>query len=119
MNISGPSISSVLRKTVKSPRSMIVIQDSLAHKPESLSVKLGGSANGHNGVKGVISALGEQEFYRFRVGIGRGGGADADAGYYVLGKLSPAERRYWGESGAGTDVIVGEIEKVLKQEASW
>ncbi|GAW01430.1 peptidyl-trna hydrolase [Lentinula edodes] len=50
MNISGPSIAEVYRTSVKSPNTMIVLQDSMSHKVEQLSVKLGGSANGHNGV---------------------------------------------------------------------
>jgi peptidyl-tRNA hydrolase, PTH1 family len=50
---------------------MIILTDSLSRPVEALSVKLGGSANGHNGVKSIISALGgEMRFYRFRLGIG-------------------------------------------------
>jgi PTH1 family peptidyl-tRNA hydrolase len=114
MNVSGTSIAAVLRKTVKSPRSMIVIHDSLSHKVESLSVKLGGSANGHNGIKSVISALGgEMGFHRFRIGIGRNLGSDAAE--YVLHKLTSHERQFWGKSGEGLDLVVRELSKVAHQ----
>ncbi|PFH46187.1 hypothetical protein AMATHDRAFT_70414 [Amanita thiersii Skay4041] len=105
MNVSGPSIASIYRKTLSSPTSMIVIADSLQHPMENLSVKLGGSANGHNGIKSIIAALGgEMRFYRFRVGIGR----DAtDAAEYVMRKLSSHERQFW--SCEGLDKIVSEI----------
>lgn len=111
MNISGPSIAAEYRKSVNSPSSMIIITDSLSHRVEALSVKLGGSANGHNGVKSIISALGgELGFYRFRVGIGRD---DTDAATYVLQRLSSHERRYWTEDGL--DLILTEIEKVARK----
>lgn len=87
---------------------MIILTDSLSHKVEVLSVKLGGSANGHNGVKSLISALGgEMDFYRFRLGIGRD---ESDAATYVMRQLSSHERRYWTDEGL--DLIVKEIEKV-------
>jgi PTH1 family peptidyl-tRNA hydrolase len=111
MNISGPSVAAAFRKTVKYPSSLIVISDSLSHKVETLSVRLGGSANGHNGVKSVISALGgEMGFYRFRVGIGRD---ETDAATYVLCKLSSHERQFWGNEGV--DLALREIEKIARK----
>ena len=108
MNISGPSIVAAYRQSVKHPRSMIILTDSLSHKVEAFSPKLGGSANGHNGVKSIISALGgEMGFYRFRLGIGRD---ESDAAEYVMRQLSSHERRYW--SGEGLEFILKDIEKV-------
>lgn len=108
MNISGPSIVKAYRGSVNSPRHMIVLTDSLSHRVEALSVKLGGSANGHNGVKSIISALGgEMGFHRFRLGIGRD---ESDAAEYVMRQLSSHERRFWGDEGL--DLVVQEIEKV-------
>lgn len=113
MNISGPSVAAALRKTVTSPSSMIIIHDSLSHRVETLSVKFGGSANGHNGLKSVISALGgEMGFHRFRVGIGRD---QTDAADYVLRKLSSHERQCWGDDGEGIDLILREIERVVRR----
>ena len=112
MNVSGPSVAAALRKTVKSPGSMIVIQDSLSHKIRSLSVKLGGSANGHNGIKSVTAALGGDGFYRFRIGIGRDQSDPAD---YVLQKLSTPEREFWGSGGQGLDAVLREIHKIALQ----
>jgi PTH1 family peptidyl-tRNA hydrolase len=114
MNISGPPIATTLRQTVKSPKSMIVIHDSLSHKPETLSLKFGGSANGHNGVKSIISALGgDIGFHRIRVGIGRN--VDVDAAEYVMYKLSNEERRFWGENGVGSLMVLKEISKIAVQ----
>uniref|UniRef100_A0A8H7Y287 peptidyl-tRNA hydrolase n=2 Tax=Psilocybe cubensis TaxID=181762 RepID=A0A8H7Y287_PSICU len=108
MNISGPSIVKAYRQTVNSPTSMIVLADSLSHRVEAVSMKLGGSANGHNGVKSIISALGgEMGFYRLRLGIGRD---ESDAAEYVMRQLSSYERRYWVNEGL--DLVLHEIEKV-------
>lgn len=113
MNISGPSIAAVYRRTVKSPKSMVILQDSLSHESEVVSLKLGGSANGHNGVKSIISALGgEMGFYRLRLGIGRD---DTNAAEYVLRKLSGHERQYWSTNGEGIEHILTEIEKIVSK----
>ncbi|KAF9467388.1 peptidyl-tRNA hydrolase [Collybia nuda] len=114
MNISGPSIAAAFRQTRLPPTSLIVISDSLSHKVETLSVKLGGSANGHNGIKSIISALGgEMGFYRFRAGIGRD---ESDAATYVMRKLSSHERQFWDDRGL--ELILSEIEKIARKSSS-
>ncbi|KAJ4469548.1 peptidyl-tRNA hydrolase [Lentinula aciculospora] len=114
MNVSGPTIAEIYRTSVKSPNAMIVLQDSMSHKVEQLSVKLGGSANGHNGVKSIISAFGgEQGFYRFRLGIGERG--STDAADFVMGKLTPHERGFWVEDGL--DRVLDQIEVVARKAA--
>lgn len=114
MNISGPSVAATYHKTVSSPKSLIVMADSLLHPVETLSVKLGGSANGHNGVKSVITALGgETDFHRFRIGIGRN---DTDAAVYVLQKLSNHERQFW--SNEGLDLVLSELETIAGKSTS-
>ncbi|KAH7913253.1 peptidyl-tRNA hydrolase [Hygrophoropsis aurantiaca] len=108
MNITGPAVAAAFRKTVRSPNGMVIIHDSLSHKPKFVSVKFGGSANGHNGIRSVISALGgEMGFPRLRIGIGRDGG---DAAEYVLSKLPHEEKLYWNEEGL--DVVCRELKKI-------
>ncbi|KAL0956654.1 hypothetical protein HGRIS_002786 [Hohenbuehelia grisea] len=115
MNVSGPSIARALRKIVPQsnpPTALILIHDSLSHRPCTLSPRLGGSANGHNGIKSVISALGGQaDFYRLRAGIGRGEG---DVANYVLGRLSSYEKQYWGVNGEGIEQALNEIAKIAR-----
>ncbi|KAL4242675.1 Peptidyl-tRNA hydrolase superfamily protein [Abortiporus biennis] len=102
MNISGPLVSKALKQTAKKPSSMIVIYDSLSHKPYALSPSFGTSAAGHNGIKSIITSLGgDLGFHRFRLGIGKN---DRDAAEYVLSKLSQDEINYWGPNGKGSDV---------------
>ncbi len=111
MNISGPSVAAAYRNTCRSPKSLVVVSDSVQHDVAKLAVRLGGSANGHNGVKSIISALGgEQNFWRFRAGVGYGG---SDMAAYVLGSLSNYERNFWRTEGL--DLVLAEIEQVVKK----
>ncbi|KAF9050030.1 peptidyl-tRNA hydrolase [Panaeolus papilionaceus] len=114
MNISGRPIVAAFRQTAcVEPSSMIVLTDSLSHRVTSLSVKLAGSANGHNGVKSIISALGgELGFYRFRLGIGRD---QTDAADYVMQRLSSHEKQFWNNEGV--DLVLNEIQRIAKKNA--
>ncbi|KXN90863.1 Peptidyl-tRNA hydrolase [Leucoagaricus sp. SymC.cos] len=111
MNISGPSVAAVYRQKFRDPKSMIVVSDSVQHDVTKLAVRLGGSANGHNGVKSLISALGgEQNFWRFRVGVGHDG---SDLVTYVLGRLTNHEKQFWTEEGL--DLVLAELARVAKK----
>ncbi|KAI4517751.1 peptidyl-tRNA hydrolase [Schizophyllum commune Loenen D] len=115
MNLSGPPIVAKMQELhMRDPERLIVIQDSLDHEPLTLSVKKGGSANGHNGVKSTIAALGgKSNFWRLRAGIGRSGG---DIPNYVLGRLSNHERTYWREEGI--DEVIAAIERIAEKMGS-
>ncbi|KAI6157646.1 peptidyl-tRNA hydrolase [Pisolithus tinctorius] len=115
MNVSGPSVACALRDTVKLTTSMVVVHDSLDHKVKVLSVKPGGSANGHNGVRSVIDALGANtDFYRFRIGIGRD--RAVDSAEYVLSNMSADELLHW--NGAGLDRVCSELGKIASRNRS-
>ncbi|KAF9449191.1 peptidyl-tRNA hydrolase [Macrolepiota fuliginosa MF-IS2] len=111
MNISGPSVSAVYRKTCSDPKSLVVVSDSVQHDVAKLSVRLGGSPNGHNGVKSIISALGgEQNFWRFRAGVGYD---NSDMVSYVLGRLSNYEKQFWTQEGL--DLVLADLERVARK----
>ncbi|KAI9463724.1 peptidyl-tRNA hydrolase [Lactarius psammicola] len=77
-----------------------------------LSPKFGGSANGHNGVRSLISALGTKEFHRLRLGIGR---PESDVADYVLTRLPNYERQFWAPDGPGLDLVWEHILKIALQ----
>ncbi|KAI0930085.1 hypothetical protein AcV5_006882 [Taiwanofungus camphoratus] len=108
MNISGKPVTDALHSSAIAPSNMVVIHDSLSHKPQTISPKFGGSANGHNGVRSIIAALrGNMDFHRLRIGIGRD--AEVDSAEYVLGPLSSSERQFWGTNGEGTELVWREL----------
>ena len=57
-------------------------------------LKQGGGHGGHNGLRDIISKLGNnKEFSRLRIGIGHPGSADKVSGF-VLGKAPAKEQQY-------------------------
>jgi peptidyl-tRNA hydrolase, PTH1 family len=69
MNSSGKVVP-FLQKRGISAENVLVIHDELEKKFGQLSIRFGGSARGHNGLRSLISIIGPK-FWRFRFGIGR------------------------------------------------
>ncbi len=69
MNLSGESVSCLLRKEDRSVRKLIVISDDLALPFGSIRVRPKGSHGGQNGLRSIIDCLKTQEFTRLRIGI--------------------------------------------------
>jgi PTH1 family peptidyl-tRNA hydrolase len=72
MNLSGEAVGCLLRKhavTNADNRRLIVISDDLALPVGKIRIRERGSAGGHNGLKSIIAALGDNEFIRLRIGI--------------------------------------------------
>ncbi len=72
MNKSGISVGEAARFFKIPPEQVIVIHDELDLLPGKLRVKLGGGHGGHNGLKDIDRALG-QNYWRVRLGIGHPG----------------------------------------------
>ncbi|KAF9540968.1 peptidyl-tRNA hydrolase protein 1 [Mortierella hygrophila] len=94
MNVSGTSVSKAAKDLGVSTSDILVIHDDMERDIGKLSFKSEGSANGHNGIKSCVKALGTAHFRRLRVGIGRPPVSDRSpkvvAGY-VLGRFKPLE----------------------------
>lgn len=88
MNASG-KVASWLKKKGISDESVIVVHDDLERPFGKVTVKIGGSAQGHNGVKSLIELLGVN-FYRVRCGIGRPE-KKSDVSDYVLSNFIEGE----------------------------
>ncbi|KAH7108374.1 peptidyl-tRNA hydrolase [Auriculariales sp. MPI-PUGE-AT-0066] len=116
MNISGPAVSKAYKAHIRPAplaSTVIVIHDSLAHKTLQTSIKRGGSAGGHNGVRSAVDALGSPDFARIRVGIGAHRG---DAATYVLENMSGTERSYWSSTEACEKILL-DIETLVSDSA--
>ena len=74
------------------PDRLVVIHDELDIPFGTLRLKLGGGAGGHNGLRSITQALGTEDYYRVRFGIGRPPGR-MDPAVYVLRDFSAAERK--------------------------
>ena len=92
MNLSGKAVGALANFYRIKPEEILVLHDELDLPPGSVKLKLGGGHGGHNGLKDIVAALGNNNnFYRLRIGIGHPGHRDLVAGY-VLNKPSPIER---------------------------
>ena len=92
MNLSGKAVGALANFYRIKPEEILVLHDELDLPPGSVKLKLGGGHGGHNGLKDIVAALGNNNnFYRLRIGIGHPGHRDLVAGY-VLNKPSPNER---------------------------
>jgi PTH1 family peptidyl-tRNA hydrolase len=74
------------------PESILVAYDELDIPAGCARFKQGGGLGGHNGLRDILPALGNNaNFHRLRIGIGHPGHASRVTGY-VLGAPSPADR---------------------------
>jgi len=69
MNLSGESVSCLLKKTTRGVKNIIVATDDLALPLGSIRIRTKGSAGGHNGLKSLIECLKSDEFIRLRIGM--------------------------------------------------
>lgn len=74
---------------------IIVVHDELDIDFGAIRVKCGGGDNGHNGLRSITKSLGDKDYLRVRVGIGRPPGR-MDAAAFVLKDFSAAERKDLG-----------------------
>ncbi len=92
MNVSGPPVAALARFYKVDPSHIVVVHDELDLPFDSIRLKLGGGAGGHNGIKDVARALGTQDFIRVRFGLGRPPGR-MDPADFVLRDFSAEERK--------------------------
>ena len=70
MNRSGQSVGGLARFFKVAPDEILVVHDELDLPPGAAKLKKGGSSGGHNGLKDITAALGTQDYWRLRLGIG-------------------------------------------------
>lgn len=69
MNLSGESLSCLLKKEERTIEKLIVISDDLALPFGKIRLRPKGSAGGHNGLKSINDCLRTQDYIRLRIGI--------------------------------------------------
>lgn len=112
MNVSGKGVRAAYLAWAKNiPEGegrLVIVYDEL-EKPlgtVSLRTAQGLSAKGHNGLKSIMSVIGNTSFARIGIGIGRPLSRESDdVARYVLKKMTPSEK------GA----IEGSVEQVIAQ----
>ena len=98
MNLSGESVSRLVKKFDINLNDLVVIHDDLDLPLGKIRIRHGGGSGGHKGIDSIISLLDSQDFSRLRIGIGRptSGPAqisEADIISYVLSDFTPEEKQ--------------------------
>ena len=92
MNRSGQAVATMARFYKIEPEEILIAHDELDIAPGCAKFKRGGGHGGHNGLRDIVPALGNNKnFYRLRIGIGHPGHASKVTGY-VLGAPSQVDR---------------------------
>jgi PTH1 family peptidyl-tRNA hydrolase len=78
MNLSGLSVAALVQELVIEDiaKDVIVLYDELAFPLGQFRIAERGSANGHNGIKSILGALGTEQWIRIRIGVGKPALAD-------------------------------------------
>ena len=92
MNLSGKAVAAMATFYRINPDEILVAHDELDLPPGVARFKQGGGHGGHNGLKDIISKMGNsKEFHRLRLGIGHPGDKNQVAGF-VLTKAPQKEQ---------------------------
>lgn len=90
MNLSGKSVQAAMAFYKIPPANVIVLHDELDLPLGKIRIKLGGGANGHNGLKDIDQMVGPN-YWRIRLGIGHPGMKEQVHGH-VLSRFTSEER---------------------------
>lgn len=83
MNISGKAVRKLADENGLEPSEIVIVHDDIDLPEGSVHVKRGGGHGGHNGLRSVNEQLGNGDYTRVRVGVGRPPGRK-DAADFVL-----------------------------------
>jgi len=91
MNRSGEALRAIKKDLGLAMQDFIVVFDDIDLPLEKIKKRNKGGDAGHRGVRSIIERLGDEAFYRVRIGIGRPP-EGRDTADYVLSRFSDAER---------------------------
>ncbi|NIP16218.1 MAG: aminoacyl-tRNA hydrolase [Pseudomonadales bacterium] len=119
MNLSGSAVAAVARFYKLAVDEILVAYDEMAFEPGVLRLKAGGGDNGHNGVRSVISQLGNAaDFLRLRIGVGHPGDRGRVEAYLTSERMPEADRRQmeaaWRmEDGVLAAMLAGDLQAAM------
>ena len=112
MNASGEVIPFFVKKGIKAEE-ILVVHDEMEKKFGTLTVSQGTSHKGHNGLKSIITSIGNN-FHKFRCGIGRPEDG-YDVGDYVLSNFREDKKQLDDFIHAAASQIIDVLQnKLLK-----
>ncbi|MBB2900262.1 PTH1 family peptidyl-tRNA hydrolase [Kineococcus radiotolerans] len=92
MNVSGGPVAGLAKYFDVDVEHLVVVHDELDVPFGSVRLKRGGGEGGHNGLRSISKSLGDKDYARVRVGIGRPPGRQ-DPADFVLKEFSSTEKK--------------------------
>ncbi len=119
MNNSGEAVGAAAAFYKIPPEHIVVIFDDISLAPGRLRVRAKGSAGGHNGIKSIIAAIGE-DFPRVKIGGGEKPRPEYDLADWVLSAPTAADQktiraRFDDVRGAVELILAGKIEQAMSK----
>ncbi len=115
MNRSGKAVATMATFFKIAPEQLLIAHDELDIPAGSARFKQGGGHGGHNGLRDIVPALGNNKnFHRLRIGIGHPGHASKVSGY-VLSRPSTDDR---ARIDASIDAAISALPLLLAGDAT-
>jgi peptidyl-tRNA hydrolase, PTH1 family len=115
MNRSGKSVAAMASFYKIAPEEILIAHDELDIPAGTARFKKGGGHGGHNGLRDIVPALGNnQNFHRLRIGIDHPGHASRVSGY-VLSQPSQVDR---ARIDASIDEAIAALPLLLEGDAT-
>ena len=92
MNLSGGSVQKAAAFYKVPIQRVLVLFDDVSLEPGTLRIRMQGSAGGHNGLKDIISRMGE-DFPRVKIGVGEKPRPEYELADWVLSRFTQAEKQ--------------------------
>lgn len=111
MNLSGKSVAKLVRRCEVPVSEMVVVHDDIDLPEGDVRVKRGGGHGGHNGLRSLIEQLGNGDFVRVRVGVGRPPGRQDPADFVLEPMGSEAEEAMGSAVPAAAQAVMHVLER--------
>lgn len=120
MNRSGQAVAAISQFYKIAPEAILVAHDELDLVPGIAKLKFGGGHGGHNGLRDIISSLGNNpNFGRLRLGIGHPGNAKQVANYVLKRAGNDDKNKIDSASDVAlqsiSDLVQGNWEKAMRE----
>ncbi|XP_075691259.1 peptidyl-tRNA hydrolase [Rhinoderma darwinii] len=118
MNVNGTSVANAAGKFRLTAENIYLLHDELDKALGKVTLKLGGSARGHNGVRSCIDHLKSDTMIRLLIGIGRPDDKSSVT-TYVLGRFTKSEQETLSPVlDKGLDLLLEHIKKRTRATAA-
>ncbi len=94
MNLSGQSVRALMDYYKIEKSNLLVVHDDIDQQFPQMKLQRKRGAGGHNGIKSLIEQLGDNDFARLKIGVGRPSHPGHEVADYVLQNFSQEQLQY-------------------------